>query len=65
MMIQDLLNEFAARHGNDWPKEALERLIQIACQGGDEGDPEYDVLHQWALDTIEAGVAFRQTRDAC
>jgi len=33
--------------------ETLDRLIQTACQGADDGDVEYDVLYQRILTAIE------------
>jgi hypothetical protein len=65
------LARLAQRYGNEWPGQALERLLQLTEVHGYRGAWSEDAqvraeqeerlaLHRWAREVIEAGVAFQQ-----
>lgn len=65
-MIKDILKNIAKKHGNDWPSVALMRLLELhKAEVEDESLAlEYFALLAWAKETIEAGVAFKQSSEA-
>ncbi len=79
---QAYIDQLFKDKGNDWPAQALERLLQLTANlaleeyqveagaidqatldahGSYEAQQERWALKQWALDVIEAGIAFRQS----
>lgn len=69
MTINDILEELAAKYGNDWPQYILSELLiaNIHHNFDPDGDGalavfhRFHLLHDWTIQTIEAGIAFRQT----
>jgi len=65
-MSNPYLDALADQHGNDWPKEAFKRLLDlhglriIRDLSGDE-QTEYRSLRDWLEQIIEAGIAFQQS----
>ena len=61
-MIEELLQEMLEKHGNEWPKETLARLLDlgVVTRPTQEETEELWLLHKWALEMIEAGIAFKQ-----
>ena len=63
MDIQELLKDYAEEYGNEWPQKVLNRLIDLEKDYSE--DAERGVLYFWVLEMVEAGIAFRQSRDTC
>ena len=67
MIIETILAELAARHGKDWPRYALTELAFLAIQltTSRESQPamkaRFELLNAWILETLEAGIAVRQS----
>ena len=62
--MTEYLRRLADEHGNDWPQAALTLLLWLhsaeawACN---DLANEYDAMLTWVKETIEAGVAFKQS----
>lgn len=68
MTIEEVLREIQARYRNNWPYYALLRLLKLwAIETGSSMRPselqEYKVLYKWVLETMEAGIAFKQSQE--
>ena len=64
--MTEYLRRLADEHGNDWPQAALDRLLHLHWIGtrySTGPGPEYNALLAWAKETIEAGVAFKQSAE--
>jgi len=68
MTIEELLRELQACWGNTWPTAALRRLLILAMTPmpalTKNETQEFRLLYTWALEMIEAGIAFKQSHDA-
>lgn len=61
-MMKPIIKELKKKHGKDFPKSALSRFAQLHLTQNahsSEEAREYQVLSEWLIDIIEAGLAFR------
>lgn len=68
MTIEEVLRGMQEKHGNNWSSWMLVRLLRFHTSGVLDGmNPdelqEYKLLYEWVLEMIEAGIAFKQSRE--
>jgi len=67
MTIEELLRELQACWGPYWIKPTLRRLLILGSMPvlelTDNQVREYRLLHKWALEMIEAGIASKQSQE--
>ena len=61
--MNETIRTIAKKHPNEWPQKALDRLLYLRMAGWIHTQ-EYRDLLEWARETIEAGVAFKQSAEA-
>lgn len=64
MTIEELLRKVQGQHGNNWLRYALNRFLGLQSKTPltQKELEEYDLLYDWALEMIEAGIAFKQSQ---
>lgn len=67
MTIEELLRELQTYRGKGWPTAALRRLLILAMMPvlamTENEIQEFKLLYRWALEMIEAGIAFKQSQE--
>jgi len=62
MDIDVIIKNIADERGNDWPQAVVNRLVYLVSRRllTDNEEEEYQLVYNWIVQTVRAGVAFRQ-----
>jgi hypothetical protein len=64
MTVEEILRDLEENYSDMWPRAAIVRLMnlwhQLQSLYNLEDADEFNLLLEWTVETVEAGIAFRQ-----